>query len=107
MNTNQEKQNINQMLNYGRIIFILVNIRSGKRVFVTKPDFYLMFNTLLKSNEVGIEPSSPGECAKLKQNHWNRMQYNNLHLNYPFLIIDEDRIVNHSKTPLVAQPYCQ
>lgn len=48
-----------------------------------------------------------GECAKLKQNHWNRMQYNNLHLNYPILIIDEDRIVNHSKTPLVAQPYCQ
>lgn len=33
------------------------------------------------------------------------MQYNNLHLNYPILIIDEDRIVNHSKTPLVAQPY--
>lgn len=54
MNTNQEKQNINQMLSYGRIIFILVNIRSRKRVFVTKPDFYLMFNTLIKSNEVAI-----------------------------------------------------
>lgn len=66
MNTNQEKQNINQMLSYGRIIFILDNIRSRKCVFVNKPDFYLMFNTLIKSNEVGIEPSSPQGVCKIK-----------------------------------------
>lgn len=54
MNTNQEKQNINQMLSYGRIIFILVNIRSRKRVFVTKTLNKNQVNTLIKSNEVAI-----------------------------------------------------
>lgn len=74
MNTKPEKQNINHMLSYGRIIIILVNIRSRKLVFVTKTDFYLMFNTLINSNEGGIARCELNlalhrECAKLKQNH--------------------------------------